>query len=878
MTSFFYQIHGYKNGHQLLSQNIQLNRVDQDAVDRLSDISGPLKPDESFESYLTCYPLPSKEYFVIAKTWQDLTVSRAGCVVTKSLILPMTEWSSTKEVSSLFQMVIRANPNKEIAFDNHLLDSPMKVVLQIPADELVEAIFLEKRQPILVFNCPYAEHILIRIYSVMWASLRTNFSSSSWALSQRSIGGEPFDLLFAPVSAKSKFSEWPGKRIDASSGLNKSARHRWTSDLAESIFMSSTPSLFSLENNNFFINGDANESTLRLTLLWNELLIKAETESSPLAILGLLDIINSQPVFATELYKNLQPYIYNAIQLAAKKLPELDAWKFYAALLVKHKRKLMDREMLALIRKYCADLAESNVQASIDFIKHYKHPSSTIPSVLYAAIGDGIAEYCSVNSEIDFFEQIPELIFLPIMATSNKFSKAIVINYPASSYSFHDLIERTLQITDVKQVSKAKKNLSQFIDNESQLPLFKNILKGIDVLLFKIIISNVAKNNALVINIFHEIIVFYVNKLNQFDFIIVLIEKFDQNPGVDGLIEQLIEHRPELINWVMANDSISEERKLILVNHIFSELEDDIVAVVHKEKRLSESLIDLMVSNEKEYDVEIYKSIIYIANIPLNNALILLINLPGRITKTNNSKWEISFLIKAFHLIGNQYEDVLIELINKVDRNIIVTLIDILITNHYSQKEALKNIRILLKCNSNVSKILSGHIDQVSLILYNGLQNEIENDLAIAWSQLLKESDRDRKTYSYAATLILDFSYKCVNSDPTELLVAAFPIVYKSFLHNNPIDQIFSFLFSSDWDKCKALRQDLVQRYIKYSWSTFGLFRVAYETGITKEVMTILIDTKGGKSIIRSAIREGLSSQQSSEHPVLIDIDNILKK
>ena len=78
------QCHGYKGGHQLLGTSVKLAREDQEIIDRLSDVSGSLRPDEKFPPYLTSYPVPSGDYYVIAKTWQDLEARRAGCVLTRS--------------------------------------------------------------------------------------------------------------------------------------------------------------------------------------------------------------------------------------------------------------------------------------------------------------------------------------------------------------------------------------------------------------------------------------------------------------------------------------------------------------------------------------------------------------------------------------------------------------------------------------------------------------------------------------------------------------------------------------------------------------------------------------------------------------------------
>ena len=71
------QIHGYRQGHQLLAASSPLPKPDQSLVDRLSDVAGPLRPREQFEPYLTVYPLPSGERVVMARTWQDTTVARA---------------------------------------------------------------------------------------------------------------------------------------------------------------------------------------------------------------------------------------------------------------------------------------------------------------------------------------------------------------------------------------------------------------------------------------------------------------------------------------------------------------------------------------------------------------------------------------------------------------------------------------------------------------------------------------------------------------------------------------------------------------------------------------------------------------------------------
>src|SRR4051812_18907488 len=99
MTIIERQVHGYRQGHQLLAGSVQLPKEDQAAIDRLSDVAGPLRPREKFEPYLTAYPLPSGTRYILARTWQDLTITRAGCVRTTSLIIPIADWAAADSLA-----------------------------------------------------------------------------------------------------------------------------------------------------------------------------------------------------------------------------------------------------------------------------------------------------------------------------------------------------------------------------------------------------------------------------------------------------------------------------------------------------------------------------------------------------------------------------------------------------------------------------------------------------------------------------------------------------------------------------------------------------------------------------------------------------------
>src|SRR4051794_39543014 len=105
LASIDQQTHGYRSGHQLIAASRRLPRPDQDLVDRLSDMAGQLRPSETFKPYLTIYPLPSCNEYVIARTWQDLDAPRSGCVRTRSLIVPMEHWLNLDGIGSLLPLM-----------------------------------------------------------------------------------------------------------------------------------------------------------------------------------------------------------------------------------------------------------------------------------------------------------------------------------------------------------------------------------------------------------------------------------------------------------------------------------------------------------------------------------------------------------------------------------------------------------------------------------------------------------------------------------------------------------------------------------------------------------------------------------------------------
>ena len=312
---------------------MRLDPKDQDLIDHLSDMAGPLRPGERFDAYISAYPLPSLKYYALARTEQDLNAPRAGCVTTKTLLIPMDFWENEANPAALAILLKGPTDNKPIVVPAKLQVPELAPVNSPALAELVEALFLEKRRAIVVFEAPSPEETALRLLTAFWPSMRRNFSLCTFALSPRTLAGKSFDLLFAPKSARTRFSDWEGRRIEAAEKA-AAERHRWTSILTQRIFYSPVPHLLDDDSLKALVADDSeeSESLLRLSLLWDELREKAI--GSPTAVLGLIDIANSRSAVAST-WEILEPAIAKAITTAAESLEIKNAWSFLTALLGK---------------------------------------------------------------------------------------------------------------------------------------------------------------------------------------------------------------------------------------------------------------------------------------------------------------------------------------------------------------------------------------------------------------------------------------------------------------------------------------------------------------------------------------------------------------
>lgn len=213
-------VHGYNRGHELLSSSLELDQEDADQLSHLTDLSG-LPVSDEIPPYLTCYPLPSGKFYALGRTWLDSESSRAGCVLTHTLLIPTAIWGSNLRAKDILCLHMRPSRSSLERFcstiplspiHNHRVDFDRRAPEGL--DDFIQLYFGQGKTPVVWLDQGENwDEFLASLFDFLWPSIRKNFSVCTHALQIRTNGSQRFDLLIAPPQAMSRFSRVPKENI-----------------------------------------------------------------------------------------------------------------------------------------------------------------------------------------------------------------------------------------------------------------------------------------------------------------------------------------------------------------------------------------------------------------------------------------------------------------------------------------------------------------------------------------------------------------------------------------------------------------------------------------------------------------------------------------
>ena len=478
-ASVHQQLHGYRKGHQILSTSLALDGGDQDTVDRLSDLAGRLRPGQVFEPYLTTYPLPSGTHYVVARTFQDLQAPRSGCVLTRSVLVPMPAWLGLRTLVGVLEVLVPVEPGEQVG----TLEVTVSRGSVAPAevrdgriDELVQALFLEEERPVVVFDAPEAELIANRLLMALWPTLRRRFSVCTLALGPRRLGERDFDLVFAPAGARSRFAGDEYRRIGARGSGGGGQVHRWAGPTAVEIFRSEEPGLAAKDALGLLEGDDRGDrAAVRMVLLWHELASRAATK--PTAVLGMLDILNSRGGPRAAVWRGLLDIVMGAADLAADGLSPSESWEFLLALDGKVGWETAPARLAEKVEDAARAVACRSPEETLGAVQ-----TQGIGADRSAALGRGFADgiaasaaFGGLTGRLDGLE--PDLL-LRLVDQSDCLKEAMVTEIGRSPEVWTGTVERVLRGEDAPARRRVRRSIVGSVDERVDGRSLARLLAG----------------------------------------------------------------------------------------------------------------------------------------------------------------------------------------------------------------------------------------------------------------------------------------------------------------------------------------------------------------------------------------------------------------
>lgn len=841
------QIHGYRKGHQLLASSIVLSKDDQSTIDRLSDIAGPLRPKEEFSPYLSGYPLPSGDYYVLAKTWQDFNVSRAGCVRTKSLLIDSRIWASGKNIISIINLLNAANfpfdsDAVQIELDDEK-DFTIPYVSRSNFNELLEALFLEESKPVVLFDSPTPELIATRLVTALWPSVRREFSFSTFALSPRKLGGRDFDLVFSFSNAKSKFSDWAGRRVDAK--IEQAERHRWTKILVNRVFENTMPRLLSEHDiallDCYHIGSFSN---LRIALLWNELFEKLS--DSPTVVLGLLDIANSGMVNNIEAIRVLDPRFVEVTKKVESELLPDEAWEFCYALIIKLQ------------------------SGKLSYSNHTIHTANELVTTLTTKAPNGVLKLLQKSELRDIAYRFMPNIVRGLNNGVVSQVKQVLANIPADIYIYiimqgdyltslaladNELLEKTadcLFSVDKELSDSACIVLLPFLIEDCHatvaIPIIRQLdSKSVTEQFYRLGDVNDFKSYKL-----SSAIILRAKEVNVLLDIRNILVLHSETETTKQLLALTLEPIRNDVLWLLDESRLSKEMFEIQILNVLRRASDKEIVKLLSEKNIGNHLV----SRLPDGAIDLFNRMAFFNEIPVGLHRDIILTVSAKLNDSKKFKLAKHVLVKFLH---NRFDgDEVLFLSNLLE--IIGGQISAKMVIHEGLNRniradiASRNLEVFNKVSSVARLYFLEEIDEISEILRSRLVLDLTESAYDAYASIIIDAQKviSRVTLVSAASRLMPSLFRARHEPVSTLVAALFPIVYEELARSHDVPELMKFLFFIDWDRCKTARNELVYTFMSSTWRPGDLALTACRCGeLAKILKTVAQSHNGDKYLTR---------------------------
>lgn len=848
------QLHGYRSGHQLLQSSVRLDRKDQDLIDHLSDMSGSLQPEERFDAYLSTYPLPSLEYYVFARTEQDLNAPRAGCVSTKTLLVPMYFWESEANPAVLVELLKDPISEEPLTVPADSQAPTLAAVNNPGLTELVEALFLERRCAIVVFDAPSPEEISLRLLTAFFPGMRRKFSLCTFALSPRKLSGKSFDLLFAPKSSRRHFSDWEGRRIEIVA-KEVTEQHRWTSLIKQRVFCSRIPYLLDDDTIGTLMGDDdeVNESVLRLSLLWEELHKKAV--DLPTAVLGLIDIANSRNAVAST-WEVLEPVIANAITKAADSVDTKSAWNFLTALL----GKLGSESLTGVIGKVLSSAGTKLTLRDWDLALAYLANDAPLEKgnseELFKSVATSLATVDPHQLTKALVAVSPERLLKIALLHDGLRARIFSATNAAIDAALIQNLTQGFQSLAPEERSGLGFRLLPHIRGDQDSALLAQIIEGTKTTQLIKAIDLIWGANAIRTPQLGEILCNAATANNSELKVRTVFARLSDDDQTNHCIERLIDADPVDMRWLLENAEIGERRTTFLNNFIERSNPEDL-ARAFSSKKIATKALNLLTGDLRQFASSAAR-IVVLSTIAARDHITVGLKIYPSVQGPEQAILAQSMvshvLTETTVQDGDLPERVLATVHNDID---LQAMISIGLDTKQGGELVSRALVAFDKTAPAVRKLIEAHIDLIVQLIANRHKFDLTEDGTMAIARLIQSTSQlDYHTHLKICSMIFPFAVGAHQKPASPLIIAVFPTIYNELRKGSDNYRLMKLFPFVDWDKCKIARKNLVRAFVTSNWPPVDLAITAFHSQELNRILKRLLKEPGGSRYL-AKVEEG---------------------
>ncbi|WP_439879552.1 hypothetical protein [Pseudomonas prosekii] len=752
-----------------------------------------------------------------------------------------------EDVASIVAIATEAGASEPAKKRTLKADSPIKLPPMDPhqGTEIIEALFLEERAPIVVFDAERPELLTLRILTALWPGFRRHFAVSTFCRSPRTIGRRNFDLVFAPKDARSRFSDWPGRRVDGRK--REVARHPWSTSIVERVLVSPLPSLKMLDAlGEMSSDGVGTETALRVSLLWEDLQRKVYT--SPNAVLGLLDIASTRSVRNANVIRDLEPALINSANMAVSKMPAADAWYFLSALVSKLDTLKPPPTIAQSIKLAAADLASKDPGEAVRYVsKLLSQPSPSKP--ILGGAGDGLAKSFSPHVAEKLSELKTSDLFKLTTESFDLMKKAV-----AEDSKLPDMLASAISQYTHRISIQLRQLLMPLLTEDVHAELARVVLKDVGKSDLENHLTHLYRTNGLSSAQMRDVLVECVNALGIRESVRDIVSGMVPSSHIDSLMKELVGcERSDLI-WILGSRELDERQRTDYLCSLLISVTPTYFDRLHITFAEIQTFFSILNLKEKTH-TKLLSSIIRDVDLPRDERLKLMFALLPSLSDHD----AVDFALNAID-IGLQASEgeitskKLILLLNKAGNSLDGNRVFKLgLHAVLSSKVVTRNMEALIQCKVDARRRLLDAVEELAIQLTKRPFMDLSQGAAEGAASLLWES---RNTYSKgpvkAAAHLLPFLLEQTQATVSPLISAVFPIVYGELAQESPPD-FFSTIFSFvDWDKCKLARRSLAHTFMRSKWSIVDIAIAAARAGDTKLILEQVAKEPGGAKILRT--------------------------